>query len=506
MNARRTKAQVLFAGVDISFAIKDYLISLSYTDNEEDEADDLQIKLHDRGGKWIGEWLNTLIQAASRGTWTEGQTAKIYKVKSKKRLAVRSGPGKQFPAIGKLTPKASVRVFANDGEWTQTILGGRTGYVMSKFLLFVSNANADAGSAEEQMQIAKGLRIQASIVRENWTGDGSSDTFDCGDFELDSVDTSGPASLLTIKASSLPFGNGIRETKKTRAWEKYKLSRIAQEMADLADMETIYDSDYDPYYKRVEQYDITDIGFLKGLCHRAGLALKVTNNTLVLFDQEKYERQEPVATIKYGVSGGYTKYRLGTGEADTSYVACHVSYTDPESGKKIEAMAYSDDYKPEDMGPILEVNSAVASIAEAEALAKKLLRMHNKFEYVGQFTFPGNPIYTAGLVVSLSGWGLFDGKYIINRASHKLSSAGYITTIDIRRVLAAADGNVRVGEKWKTAKATVVRKGPSNRYKKIGRLKKNTDVYVMDRDNGWVRITFKGKDGYILEKNLKPAE
>ena len=35
-----------FQGVDITASIRRFLLSITYTDNEEDEADDLQIKLH----------------------------------------------------------------------------------------------------------------------------------------------------------------------------------------------------------------------------------------------------------------------------------------------------------------------------------------------------------------------------------------------------------------------------------------------------------------------------
>ena len=40
--ARRTTAEVVFGGTDITSSIRPYLLSLTYTDNEEDEADDLR--------------------------------------------------------------------------------------------------------------------------------------------------------------------------------------------------------------------------------------------------------------------------------------------------------------------------------------------------------------------------------------------------------------------------------------------------------------------------------
>ncbi len=52
-HARRTSVSAAFDGVDITEDIKPYLLSLTYTDNEEDTADDLQIQLQDRESVWL---------------------------------------------------------------------------------------------------------------------------------------------------------------------------------------------------------------------------------------------------------------------------------------------------------------------------------------------------------------------------------------------------------------------------------------------------------------------
>ena len=63
--ARRAEMSVFFAGADITSSLQKYLLSLTYTDNEEDETDDLQIKLQDRDNLWLESWLNTVIQSAA---------------------------------------------------------------------------------------------------------------------------------------------------------------------------------------------------------------------------------------------------------------------------------------------------------------------------------------------------------------------------------------------------------------------------------------------------------
>ncbi len=63
--ARRTAVEVAFGGVDITASIRPYLLTVTYTDNEEDEADDLQLKLQDREGIWMERWLNKAVDAAA---------------------------------------------------------------------------------------------------------------------------------------------------------------------------------------------------------------------------------------------------------------------------------------------------------------------------------------------------------------------------------------------------------------------------------------------------------
>ena len=60
--ARSAKLSVTFNNTDISSVVNKYLMSFSYTDNEEDEADDLQVKLEDRNGTWLQKWLQDFIE------------------------------------------------------------------------------------------------------------------------------------------------------------------------------------------------------------------------------------------------------------------------------------------------------------------------------------------------------------------------------------------------------------------------------------------------------------
>ncbi|MDE7243565.1 MAG: hypothetical protein K2O18_06265, partial [Oscillospiraceae bacterium] len=325
---RRTEVEVTFDGVDITDSIKPYLLSVTYTDNEEGGVDDLQIKVQDREGNWLQSWLDEVIDAA-------------------------------------------------------------------------------AGA---------GLKFSAEITTKNW---GNDSTLPTGDFELDSVSADGPPSTVTIKGTSLSFSSPIRQTKKSKAWEKYTLSGIANEIAGANGLSCMFESASDPFYDRAEQRKTSDSAFLSKLCKDAGISLKATDGQLVLFDQSKYEAQAPVKIIKRGKEGGYTNYSLSVGSADNQYGSCRVSYMDPGSGECIEG-TYSDD--EEKTGQCLEISAKVADAAEAKTLAEKRLRLHNKLTRLVKFTFPDAPAFVAGVTIQLEDWGGWDGKYIFKQAVHTFSS------------------------------------------------------------------------------------
>ena len=343
MTARRTEIALTFEGADISADINKYLLSLTYTDNEEDKTDDLQLSIDDREGVWLGNWLNI--------------------------------------------PDAS-----------------------------------------------KGAEISAVIIQKNWESGGKDRVLDCGVFQVDSVDGSGPPTKVTIKAGSIPYTSTIRTQKKTKAWEKIKLSGIANEIAATNGLKCLYESNFDPLYSRREQVRESDITFLKRLCKAAGISLKVTAKMIVLFDAAEYEKKAAVRTIKRGASD-VSKYTFGTSFHDTAYSSCRVKYTDPTSKTTYEATYTAPDVSKDSNGQTLEINEKVSSNAEAEALAEKRLREKNSQEFKASFNLAGDARLVAGITVNVEGYGAFDGKYIIETASHSVSSSGYKTNITLRRVL-----------------------------------------------------------------------
>lgn len=338
--ARRTAVEIAFGGVNITSSILPYLLSLTYTDNETDEADDLQLRLQDRDGIWAEKWLVDIVR--------------------------------------NVTP----------------------------------------------------LNMEAVIVRKNWLGDGKDVILPCGNFEADSIVLSGPPDVITIKGTSLPFSSPIRQTLLSRAWENITLSALVAQIAAENGMRCMFESAYDPFYPRVEQAGVSNMEFLSRLCHNAGISLKATNKIIVLFDQATYEGKSPVFIIRKSKTG-YLKYKMDLKSVDSQYSSCRVRYIDPATGNCIEGIASN----PGKSKQQLEINAKVANRAEAEALAAKHLRLHNKQSKSVTFTLPGDPALVSGLTIDLADWGAFDGRYIISQAVHTVGASGYTTQVKARWAL-----------------------------------------------------------------------
>lgn len=449
--ARRTRVKLTFSGVDITDSIEPYLISVQYADSEEDEADDLQLMLHDRPSVWLQSWIQRMMiasvtdapaQVLAGGTQAAA-SAGTYTVTAQSGLILRAGPGIDTARLGCFPYGTDVSVSDNSGTWFQVSVGGQSGYMHSGYLKpkeaaaagqeAASGEAADAQAQQTAPQIG-GFKIAATIVREGWN-DGLANELECGQFELDTIQCQGPPDTLTIKATALPFSADIRQTKKDKAWEGVKLSDIGKEIAAAAGMAFMFISETDILYAHKEQKEKADIVFLSELCHDAGLSLKATNNMIVVFDQIARESAASIQTIRKG-DGSYTKHTLSTSKAGKEYQSCRVSYLTPE-GQLIEGVAKLADYDPEAKGnQQLEIRMKVDSIGEAQLLAQKHLRLHNKYQKTATFSMQGNTDLVAGVCVVLEGWGPWSGKYIVKNAKHQVAaSSGYTTTITLRRVL-----------------------------------------------------------------------
>lgn len=281
---------------------------------------------------------------------------------------------------------------------------------------------------------AKGAKLTASIEVLDWGARGDNATLPCGTFEIDEIEVSGGSkSTASIKGISTPVTSKVRGNAKTKAWQDVKLSVIAAEIAKNAGLAVCFEIDGDPEYQREDQVEETDLNFLQGLCDDAGFSLKVTHDKIVIFDQEKRERQAAVLTITPAM---LDTWRFKS-KSNKVYSSAKVQYHDPESDEDIdfEYAGETADLNGDDKNDrTLVTNQRCKSLAEAETLAKNSLRDANKFEVTGSFSCIGDVRLVAGSNLQMSGFGRFDGKYVIDTVTHTVG-AKYGVSAEIRRAL-----------------------------------------------------------------------
>jgi hypothetical protein len=273
----------------------------------------------------------------------------------------------------------------------------------------------------------KGDNISANIKTLNWRYDGDNQILKCGEYLVDDINYFGRPRTLSIGAISTPANTDFMSTPKSKTWELASVKKISQSIADASKLQLYYDTQYNPVIHFIEQSETSDVTFLYDICRKNGLALKVYSNKLVIFRESEYEAKKEVDTI---YESDTKMWNAKTSFTNTGYDGCRVEYSDPLTGSFYEYLFIA----PGKTGKkIYKVNEAVSSWSEAERLAKSTLRELNKKENQIFVTIPGNLLLVASNTVMISGFGIFDGKYYIDKVTHSLSN--FETGLELHKVL-----------------------------------------------------------------------
>lgn len=277
----------------------------------------------------------------------------------------------------------------------------------------------------------KGAKIKANIITKNYDFLGQVNTLPCGLFEIDEIGCNGPPNVVDLKAVSIPITNSINTEKRTKAWENINLSDIVGEIASRNGMNIMFDTEGNHFFDRVDQNQESDLVFLKRICRDIGHGIKVTNLRVVIFDEKKYQDKTTVTTITKG-DAKVLGYDFNVNSL-SDYKAAEVSYKDNKTGK-VETTKKENPNETKS-GKTLKINKRVSNKGEAEKVADKSLEEKNKETNTAKFTLAGDIELSAKQTINVAGWGKFDGKYIINSATHKIGTSGYTVDIDCSKVI-----------------------------------------------------------------------
>lgn len=227
----------------------------------------------------------------------------------------------------------------------------------------------------------------------------------CGAFHIDTVEFSGRPLVMTIEGLSQPADSGFRNTTRTKTWNNTTIEQIASEIAKNAGIKLVYDADT-VQVKENEQNTETDSSFLSGLCKDYGLAIKIYNDKLVIFDEVKYEKKDPVVIISENdmISWNYSTTLEG------AYTGVKVGYTGADK-KTVKYLLGTEDR-------LLTTSPKVATLYDAELRAKALLHEANKKLTTMNVTVPSDPKIYASCNVQINGVGTANGIYYVDKITH----------------------------------------------------------------------------------------
>lgn len=309
-----------------------------------------------------------------------------------------------------------------------------------------------AGLWQSDWMPVKGATLDITLCTYNWQGlyDGEFD-MTLGTFEVDEIEMTSAPDVVNIKAVAISVGDDstLRSTLRSKTWENISVRKVANDIAWENGMKLFWDCDDNPDIDKLEQNDESDLSVLQKVCDDAGFALKITTDTIIVFDEAKYEQAEPVIEIYHPGTNTIadvaeadgtptpdrifhsTGYSFKTKIRDV-YKKCHIKYTNDQDKSVIES-TFTDPNKSN--GATLEIHQQVTSQAEADRLAKKKLREKNRDECTGSYSLDGCQFLCAGETIEMIGFGVFSGRYIVTQAKHDISGSGYVTSIDVRRCL-----------------------------------------------------------------------
>lgn len=283
---------------------------------------------------------------------------------------------------------------------------------------------------------SRGAKLTAKLKCLDWPG---GKVLDCGSFEIDSVRFSGPSNTCTIGALAVGVTSAIRRQQVSKAWENIKVKEIAEEVASKHGFSLVYDSSVNPKIVRYDQREQTDMELLGELCDNNGLGIKVSHDSILIYEEKIYDQRAATKTLTRNADG-YIRHDINVESSDI-YVACEVQYLDPQQRLYIThrhepaASEWSSEKPPS--GFTLKLNQRCESKADAERLAKSALRDQNKREVTGSIVTLGDPDTDSGMIVGLAEFGKFDnGKYLVGRAHHHWDKrSGYETAAEFRGTL-----------------------------------------------------------------------
>jgi len=276
-----------------------------------------------------------------------------------------------------------------------------------------------------------GDKITAEIVLEDWEEAGQSVAFPCGKFCLDDLSFRGPEYTCTIGGVSVPEGNSIRSTERSKTWQEVTLKEIGAEIAGKYHLLFDYTGNTIKL-GTVEQNQESDSSFLSRICKDYGMAFKIYSGKVIIYDKGEFETRAEITIITAGDMQDWSYNTTLTG----TYTGAEIRYTSGSDDEELTCVVGGGNR-------ILNINEKVESLQEAQIMACARVNAENEKAETMNCTIMADTRIVAGSTVGVKGLNRIDGKYFVDKATHSIGADGaYTMSLEMHKCQKRITGSV----------------------------------------------------------------
>ena len=288
---------------------------------------------------------------------------------------------------------------------------------LQKYLQEISFRDEDGSQSDELTLTFAGTFARPRYDDEIrlWLKD-KKERFFCGAFKVQTSERDRVSTVVT--ATGADFSMALKQ-KRSMAYEKVSLQHVAKMVANRHGLKLKSDFE-DLYVTHLAQSDESDMHFMKRLADEYNAIFSVKNGTLVFMRRTKGGGRSddlPVFEVSAAECGTCSVKHSNK----TLYGSCKVQWHDTKENALQEQVVGSGE-------PVLVMEGAFKSPAEAIAKAKARLELANRGVKKGAISMAGKTIYAGG-TLKLSGAEEDDGEYTINSVSHTVGN-GWVMDVD----------------------------------------------------------------------------
>ena len=265
----------------------------------------------------------------------------------------------------------------------------------------------------------KGATLRPKILGFDWERPGDHRRIECGLFVLDDVSFSDAPTTLQLGGVSKPSDSDFSELEREAIWKNTTIQRIGATIAARYGLGFTYDAD--DYDIECDEQDGTDSSYYNTLCRNYGLILKVYARRLWVYDREKYKAKPAVKTFHR------TDIRPGSFGWDTTlsgtYTGGYFNYTDADKDIDIVCSVGGGTHTK-------SVNRRATSVYDASLQLVAELNNANHGTVKLKFGVDGDWQVSAGNCIEIAGYGQLDGKYFVDKVTHKVSKSGFTSDFE----------------------------------------------------------------------------